>query len=117
MQLNLTLYHKDMEIYRRCSAFERFLSLYSSPSLPAPLRKMIIRIIFRATHVDGSTTLVTRSGILSWIQVQIMLKDPNDVILKLLAERCLETCDLGRIDDWGGETIASNVQSSKTSLK
>ena len=103
-----------MEIYRRCGAFERFLSFYSSPHISQALRKKIIRLIFRATYVGGSTTLLTRAGILSWIQDQVALKDPHTGILKLLLERLCKTCDHERIADWSGGTIADTVDRLKT---
>ncbi len=102
-----------MEIYRRCGAFERFLSLYSSPDLTQHLRKTIIGLSFRATYVNGSTTLITRAGILGWIQARVALKDPHAPLLKLLLERLLDTCDQGRIADWGGGGVGNAVKSIK----
>jgi len=103
-----------MELYRQCSAFERFLALYSSPHLPPALRKRIIRFSLRATYVGGSTTLLTRAGILSWTQVQIALKDSNAVMLKLLLERLFETCDHRRIGDWSQGTVSDAAKSITT---
>lgn len=112
----LTLDNQDMGHYRRCGVYERFLSLYSSPHLPSVLRKKIIRLVYRATYVDGSTTLLTRAGILSWTQVQIALKDSNTVIFKLLLERLIETCDHNRIGVWSGGTISDAARSITTFL-
>lgn len=114
---SLTFNYQDMELYRRCGAFERFLSLYSSPHLPPGLRKKTIRFIFRATYVDGSTTLLTRSGILSWTQAQFALKDSNTVVLGLLVERLFETCDHGRFGDWSGGSIADAAESITTLIE
>ncbi|KAI9836551.1 MAG: hypothetical protein M1819_001183 [Sarea resinae] len=96
---------QDMEIYRICQIFERLLTLYSSHFLSTALRKKIIHLLFRATAVEGSTTLITRTGIISWIETRLAAKDPNDVTLKRLAKRLYETCDQTRVDEWSGGSI------------
>ncbi|KAI9827209.1 MAG: hypothetical protein M1832_005346 [Thelocarpon impressellum] len=67
---------RDMDIYRRSNVFERFLSLYITPHLPHKLKMKIASLLVRAANTEGgSTTLITRAGVLSWIEV------PEDIIL------------------------------------
>ncbi|KAI9724127.1 MAG: hypothetical protein M1812_000846 [Candelaria pacifica] len=93
---------KDMDVYRIRNVFERLLSLYSSPFLSPSYKRKILTMIARATFAEGSTTLITRSGVYSWIKAQISVGGPNDVILKRLATRLWETCEQERVSEWSG---------------
>jgi len=64
---------QDMELYRKSNVFERILSLYSSPLLLSSSRQKILQIIYRSAQVGGSMTLITRAGILNWIDTNIKL--------------------------------------------
>ena len=89
----------DMAIYRKRRAFEKFLSLYNNPYLAPGLRDEILKILFRATTIEGgSTTLITRFSTLTWLQTQIALG--GGVPLKVLMEKILESCDQARVDNW-----------------
>src|SRR5436190_8938346 len=94
-----------MELYRRAKVFERVLSLYNSSALTEPLKKKIVHIIFRACEVGGSTTLLTRSGVLSWIQSQVATADPHGNILRKLANYIYNTCDDVWINRWSGKAL------------
>ncbi|OCL14143.1 hypothetical protein AOQ84DRAFT_309448 [Glonium stellatum] len=96
---------EDMEIFRARNIFERILSFYTSPICWFRIKEKILRLLFRATAVGGSTTLITRSGILSWIQAQIALKDGHEVMLKQLALRLFATCDQAKVHDWSSGSV------------
>ena len=92
-----------METYRLSNVMERVLSLAASRSLPAYLRGKIIQLCYRCTFVDGSTTLVTRCGILSWIRGEMdNNQEARGQVLRSLAVQIRKTCDMKRIDDWAG---------------
>jgi len=97
--------NRDMELYRCAKVFERVLSLYNSSALIEPLRKKILHLIFRACEVGGSTTLLTRSGVLSWIQSQVASTDPYGNILRRLADHIYNACDDVWIDRWSGKAL------------
>ncbi|OAX83914.1 hypothetical protein ACJ72_01727 [Emergomyces africanus] len=96
---------KDMDLYRRAHVFERVLSLYNSPGLPDSLRKTILQLLFRACEVDGSTTLLTRNGALSWIQGQVSTQDNQSDILRAIANELYNKCDHEWIDRWSGSSL------------
>ncbi|OQE31505.1 hypothetical protein PENSTE_c001G05292 [Penicillium steckii] len=97
---------EDMEIYRRANVFERILSLYQSSSIGTEARKKILHIIYRAAQVGGSTTLITRAAIISWIQVQITEADAKEAaLLSALARKLYEMSDRERVDAWSAGTI------------
>ncbi|OCK82401.1 hypothetical protein K432DRAFT_424178 [Lepidopterella palustris CBS 459.81] len=91
---------EDMEIFRAKSIFERILGFYASPSCWFKMKEKILRLLFRAAAVGGSTTLITRSGLLSWIQAQIAVKDGHETMLKKLASRLYQTCDQAKVGEW-----------------
>lgn len=99
---------KDMEIFRSRGIFERILSLYSAPSSSSKLKNKIIRIIFRAAAIDGgSTTLITRFGVLGWVEGQLSRTDRHEETLKTLKARLRERCDISKVDEWSGAAIPS----------
>lgn len=89
----------DMAIYRKRRVFEKFLSLYSNPYLAPGLQDKILRVLFRATTIEGgSTTLITRFSAMTWLQTQIALG--GGIPLQVLMESILESCDHGRVAKW-----------------
>ena len=98
------MYLQDMGTYRRSNIFERLLTLHASASLPTRCREKILQLLYRCTYVDGSTILITRCGLLSWIQIEVALDtDPTSrFLLQSLAKRAYETCDRSRVDQWNG---------------
>ena len=97
-----------MEIYRQCNVFERILTLYSADN-----RDKIVHLLYRCTYVEGSLTLVTRCGILSWIQGQIKVSGSQGLLLKQLALRVLETSDEQRVGEWsdgGNVALVENIR-------
>jgi nucleolar pre-ribosomal-associated protein 1 len=104
----------DMELFRRSNIFEQLLSHYGSRSCPASARDKIVRLLLRATHVGGSTTLITRCGLVVWIQMMLDGQDPRQRSLRTLASRLYETCDQEKVASWSsgmiGETFASLVK-------
>ncbi|CAI7594052.1 unnamed protein product [Penicillium viridicatum] len=100
----------DMEVYRRANVFERILSLYQSPTLGPAARRKILHIVYRAAQVGGSTTLITRSGVISWIQIQAAEANPKEAAqLAALARALYEKCDRERVDSWSNGTLGRVV--------
>ena len=101
-----------MEIYRHCNIFERLLSLCASPSFPEPYVEKILDLLFRCTYVEGSTTLITRCAVISWIVSRLRLKSTCELgkaRLRALASRLYETCDQGYVNDWSDGTLSSTL--------
>ncbi|KAM0511293.1 hypothetical protein ACHAPE_010037 [Trichoderma viride] len=106
----------DLSIFHKKRWFEKILALGSNPYLRTNLRTRILRIIYRATCIDaGSTTLITRFGLLTWLDAQRVACDvPEDAELyKALMERAWKTCDQARVKTWsknGVEKLLGDVQ-------
>lgn len=93
----------DMATYHNTRLFERLLSLASNAYMRHSLRLQVLRIIYRATGIEGgSTTLVTRFGITGWLETQIAAQatESGTEIYKALARRIWETADQKRAREW-----------------
>ena len=103
-----------MDIYRKCHIFERLLSFSASPLLPEHCFQKILDLLFRCTYVEGSSTLITRCGLMSWISSRLASHAINDMTgerLKSLASRAYETSDQERIDEWANGTLIATLDS------
>ncbi|RYN51122.1 hypothetical protein AA0118_g10621 [Alternaria tenuissima] len=101
----------DMELFRRSNIFEQLLTHYGSRSCPASAKDKIVRLLLRATHVGGSTTLITRCGLIPWIQMMLDGYDPRHRALKTLAGRVYETCDREKVAAWSSDSLAQTMAS------
>ena len=91
---------EDMEIFRTRGIFEKLLSYYVSASCVISAREQIVRLLLRAAAVGGSTTLITRCGLVSWIRMRLDNNDHRHRSLRVLASRLWETCDQTRVAAW-----------------
>lgn len=99
----------DMATYHNTRLFERLLSLMGNPYMRPRLRVQSLKVIYRATCIDGgSTTLITRFGIVSWLEAQSAAHGatPGGDIYKALSKRIWETADQSRVMEWSKEGIA-----------
>lgn len=90
---------EDLDVLRRGNVFEKAMALWSSPGAVSHkfIRERVLELLFRATCVEGgSNVLVTRSGVLSWLEAA----DVEERVAKKLRERILETCEVGRFEAW-----------------
>jgi nucleolar pre-ribosomal-associated protein 1 len=89
----------DMAMYHKRRVFEKLFSIYNNAYLAAGLRDKILKILFRATKIEGgSTTLITRFSSMTWLQAQVALG--GGMPLKVLMETILEFCDKKRVGKW-----------------
>ncbi|KAI9765680.1 MAG: hypothetical protein M1840_007238 [Geoglossum simile] len=105
---------EDLNMYRRNHYFEHLCSLYWSPYLSGSLKTKILDILSATTEIEGgSTTLITRAGVMDWIAVQLHTTkggDGNDVTLRRLAKRLYQTCNREHVDAWSTGSMATRVQ-------
>ncbi|KAL8951700.1 MAG: hypothetical protein Q9222_002348 [Ikaeria aurantiellina] len=102
----------DMELYRRCHILERLLSLLMSPLLPNWIQEKLLALLFHCVYADGSTTLVTRYSILSWIRCYMARSNfigSQKVAWADLEQRCRHQCDVERVDDWSGGKLRDTL--------
>ena len=93
---------KDTDLYRSCGVFERAMSFSSSQGLTRPCTEKVIHLLYRCTFTGGSTMLVTRCGVLSWIKGRTAKETSLDSMLSCLVAKILDTCDASRLRAWSG---------------
>ncbi|KAH8434074.1 NPA1/URB1 family protein [Aspergillus melleus] len=100
----------DMEIYRRANVFERAFAFYESPSTSVSVKRKILHLIYRSTQVQGSTTLITRAGIVSWIQSQIPVVGAKEASsFSAITNSLHESSDKERVAKWSGGAVGKAV--------
>ncbi|KAM0354066.1 hypothetical protein ACHAPU_001101 [Fusarium lateritium] len=93
----------DMSIFHRKRWFEKILALGANPYLRVNLRTRLLRLLYRATYIEGgSTTLITRFGILSWLDTQRAAFEGGEEadVMVALMRRVWETCDQEKVKVW-----------------
>ncbi|KAF2655585.1 hypothetical protein K491DRAFT_692786 [Lophiostoma macrostomum CBS 122681] len=101
---------QDMEIFRTKNVFERLLTYYVSSSCAISAKEKIVRLLLRMAAVGGSTTLITRCGILSWIEMRLANNDRRQGELMFLASRLWETCDQAKVTDWSSGMAEETIR-------
>ncbi|GIK00006.1 hypothetical protein Aspvir_004019 [Aspergillus viridinutans] len=101
----------DMDIYRRANVFERVLSFYDSPSVGVSAKRKILHLLYRSTQVGGSTTLITRAGVVSWIQTQLPVVNTKEAAtFAAMADTLRLTADQDRVTKWSGGAVAQVIE-------
>ncbi|PSS02308.1 ribosome 60S biogenesis N-terminal-domain-containing protein [Coniella lustricola] len=103
----------DVSVYHNIRLFERLLSLLSNPYMRQSLRISALKIIYRTTCIKGgSTTLITRFGIVSWLEAQQAApgQGPSSDLYKALLQRVWSTADQERANEWSRGGINDVLQ-------
>jgi nucleolar pre-ribosomal-associated protein 1 len=94
----------DLGVFHRKRWFEKVLALGSgNPHLRWNLRTRVLRIVYRATCIEGgSTTLVTRFGVIGWLDAQRAASEVREeaAVYAALMVRVWETCDQDKVRTW-----------------
>ena len=96
----------DVEVLRRGDIFQKAMTLYASPAASEKLvKEKVLELLHRATCIEGgSNTLITRSGVLAWLDMQQQL---DNTVTPLLRTRLLQACDQERVNGWSGTQVAA----------
>ncbi|CAJ2513684.1 Uu.00g018030.m01.CDS01 [Anthostomella pinea] len=94
---------KDIDFFHTRKVFERIFALSSNPYMGPNLRTQVLRILYRATSIEGgSDTVITRFGAVSWLVAQKAASTDaaQRALYQALIRRLWETCDQKRISAW-----------------
>lgn len=103
----------DLGVFHRRRWFEKILALAANPYVRSNLRQKILRIVYRATEIEGgSTTLATRFGVFSWLAAQRAVCDVVEEVgvYDALVRRVWETCDQDRVGTWSQGGVQKLVE-------
>ncbi|KAJ6259322.1 hypothetical protein Dda_6222 [Drechslerella dactyloides] len=122
----------DVDLCRRRGVFEELISLYSTATARVgtaavvkvggsgsareeAVRGRIVEMLWNAAGVEGgATTLITRTGVVSWIKMAVTAASADEeqrVRLKRLAARLWEGCDREYVKGWSGGNIGRVLES------
>lgn len=79
---------------------EKILGLYASPQGPRSVKEKIMQLVYRVAVVDRATSLVTRSGIMAWLDERASLKDVDAKSLDVVKGAILGNVDKRRLGTW-----------------
>ncbi|EPE06124.1 ribosome biogenesis protein urb1 [Ophiostoma piceae UAMH 11346] len=123
----------DIDYFRSRRLFETIVSVASNPYMRSPLRRQVLRLVSRVSEIEGgSTTLITRSGIVSWLTAQQAAQPSastaptkatekkrregnsldeyeESVAIQALLKRLWETCDRDRVEGWSMHGVQENI--------
>jgi nucleolar pre-ribosomal-associated protein 1 len=103
----------DLGVFRSKHWFEKILALGANPHLRFNLKTRILRLVYRATTIEaGSTTLVTRFGIISWLDAQRALCTVKDeaAVFAGMMRRVWDTCDQAKVKSWSRDGIPKLIE-------
>jgi nucleolar pre-ribosomal-associated protein 1 len=103
----------DLAVFHRRRWFEKILALAANPYVRSNLRQKILRIVYRATEIEGgSTTLATRFGVFSWLAAQRAVCDVVEEVgvYDALVRRVWETCDQEKVGTWSQGGVEKLVE-------
>jgi nucleolar pre-ribosomal-associated protein 1 len=102
----------DLSVFHKKKWLEKILVLGANPYLRANLRTRILRVVYRATCIEGgSTTLTTRFGIISWLMAQRGACEREEkAVLSALMRRIWDTCDQARVGAWSRGGVQKLVE-------
>ncbi|KAG5951710.1 hypothetical protein E4U53_002442 [Claviceps sorghi] len=104
----------DLGVFHRKRWFEKILSVGSNPYLRPALRSRLLRLVYRATCIEsGSTTLVTRFGLISWLDARRAACNVQDDVLvyEALMKRAWQTCDQDKVRAWSNGGVEQVLKS------
>ncbi|KAI1881252.1 hypothetical protein JX265_000078 [Neoarthrinium moseri] len=84
---------EDVGLFHKRKVFERLFALNSNPYMGPNLRIQTLKIIYRVSSIEGgSDTLITRFGVISWLESQKAVSG-SDAGLCSTAKKCLMPTD------------------------
>ena len=79
---------------------EKVLDLFASPSAPKGVKEAVLKVVYRVAAVGGATSLVTRTGVLAWLEVRAKMGDVEATTLGVLRKKVEEGVDGQRVETW-----------------
>ena len=78
----------------------------ASPFVPEQCKEDILRLLYRCAYLGGSSTLITRHSILSWIESHVAsYRSKRSSVVKALESKLRQSEQDERIDGWSNGTI------------
>lgn len=96
-----------MAQFHLLTVFEKVLAYYSSTLAIGAEKELVLKLLARASQSGCCTSLVTRLGLLSWLDAELAKHDKYSSALRTLTIRFQEGCQQSQIDNWAGRRLRS----------
>lgn len=108
---------RDLDLFRRSHIYTRLFSHYAAPICPAPLRRLILQVVYQTVRISGgSDVLITRTGVREWLRVVREIHEHSgsgagragkvDLDMRDLVDSVVrkvnQTCDVSVVAGWEG---------------
>ena len=90
----------DVSLLLSRNCMEKVLDLFASPSAPKGVKEAVLKVVYRVAAVGGATSLVTRTGVLAWLEVRAKMGDVEATTLGVLRKKVEEGVDGIRVETW-----------------
>lgn len=108
---------RDLVLYRRRNVFGNLLGLYSSPNSSDRVKEKVLELLWNAAAIEGGgTTLITRNGVVAWIEQQLGVSQKEDLTLKRLAARLFEGSAKKHVEVWSRRNLVAHLVGEKARL-
>lgn len=91
-------------MYRRSDIFEHLFALYSAALCSEIHRRQILELLHRAIGLGGGMTLVTRMGLLSWLDI-VATVSKNEESMTALKRQLYQNVDAAAVRAWKASTV------------
>jgi nucleolar pre-ribosomal-associated protein 1 len=102
----------DVSLLLSRNCMEKVLDLFASPSAPKGAKEGVLKVVYRVAAVGGATSLVTRTGVLAWLEMREKVGDVEGVTLEVLKRKVMDGIDEARVEVWskGALTAATAIE-------
>lgn len=76
------------------------MDLFASPSAPKSVKDAVLKVVYRIAAVGGATSLVTRTGVLAWLDMRAKVGDVDAATLEVLRRKVTDNLDEARVKTW-----------------
>jgi hypothetical protein len=94
---------QDLLLYRKRNVFGNVLAVYTSPNSTERAKEKVLELLWNAAAVDGGgTTLITRNGVVAWIEQQLGVSEDEmeATTLRRLLARMWEASAKKHVKEW-----------------
>jgi len=92
---------QDLVLYWKCNVFDNILNLYTSPNCSERVKEKVLELLWNAAAIEGGgTTLITRNGVVAWVEQQLGVSQEEDFTLKRLVAKLSESLAKVHVREW-----------------
>ncbi|KAG9696227.1 hypothetical protein KCU95_g4424, partial [Aureobasidium melanogenum] len=91
---------QDVHLLLPRNCMEKVLDLFASPSAPKGVKDAVLKVVYRIAAVGGATSLVTRTGVLAWLDMRAKVGDVDASTLEVLSRKVKNGIDEARVKTW-----------------